>query len=48
MLHIRPVYPGGMGVYKTVGYNQAVVIFKGTYDECIEFVRNYKEEECTE
>jgi len=45
MLHIRPVCFRDMGVYKTIDEYHAELIFEGTYDECIEFVNNYKEED---
>lgn len=38
---IRPVTFGGWGVYASIGENRAEVVFQGTYQECLEYVRTH-------
>lgn len=42
MYSIRPVTFGDMGVYKMIDATHAEIVFQGTYQECLEYIRNHK------
>lgn len=40
-MYIRPLTFSGWGVYVPIGENRAEVVFQGTYQECLEYVRTH-------